>query len=191
MDTCVLKTLTEMYEARGYTILEKNENEVIARVNKPIKERLNIFEVVNKLNSFLENPINISQKEHNYLVIGKYFETSAKIKEWLLENFQKYYIITIICSRNIHSLKKIENLTSNLIPNVEIFTETELFFNITKHVFQPTFELYTGELIYFKIDQLPILSVNDKICKFYKFQVNDLIKITDQDTGFVTIKVVK
>ncbi|GHV50421.1 hypothetical protein AGMMS49579_03980 [Spirochaetia bacterium] len=183
--------LIEMYIARGYTILSQETNQVIARVNKPLKNFKSMADMIKILNTCINSPINLPYQNKDMLAIGKFFDSGINIKEWLVNNFTKYYIITIICTKNFSSIKKIETMTNHLIPNVEIFMDTDFSFNITKHIFQPHFELYTDDLMFFNKKKLPLLSSNDKICKFYKFQVGDLVKITDKDTGFVSIKLVK
>jgi len=82
-------------------------------------------------------------------------------------------------------------------PYIEVFTEEDLFFNITKHVIQPQFTRLTPDEKdalrnhdMFKKANCASLSVGDKICRFYMFKAGDMVKIVGRD-GKVDVKVVK
>lgn len=73
----------------------------------------------------------------------------------------------------------------------EIFKETELMFNLTKHSLVPLHEkLSENDSLPFKNLQIPSLLSTDCVSRFLGFRSGDVIKITRKDS-FISYRVVK
>jgi len=94
--------------------------------------------------------------------------------------------------------KKPNNIIIKFINQSEYKHQTELFWtdilkiNITKHILQPTFILLNEtekkeilEKYNIKIQQLPKLSIQDPICKYYKFPKFSVIKIIRKNSDSI------
>ena len=77
---------------------------------------------------------------------------------------------------------------------IELFSEAELQYNITKHRFQPKFKRLTVEdSTQFKKDygtKFPVILKSDPIARFFNYKRGDVIQITRKD-GYVTYRIVK
>ena len=81
--------------------------------------------------------------------------------------------------------------------NIELFTEEELQYNITKHYLVPKHELEykkgTVACANFKKkygDDIPIIMKSDPISRFYGYERGDIIKVTRKN-GYVMFRIVK
>lgn len=85
-----------------------------------------------------------------------------------------------------------ETLADSL--TIELFSEDELQYNITKHVLQPKFEVLTdNEAIDFRKKygaKFPVLLVTDPISRFYGYKRGNVVKIT-RKSGYVDFRIVK
>lgn len=70
--------------------------------------------------------------------------------------------------------------------SVQVFLEHELFFDVTQHVSVPSHQLLNTDDVKKKVlqpyrctvKQLPKLSAEDIVCRFYGYKKNDVIEIT-------------
>ena len=101
--------------------------------------------------------------------------TVGNLKDILQKyNINLYSEFIIICkSIMMSNLKKVENISEK----IEIFTECELAFNITKHSLVPIME----KLDFIIKDNWPIMFENDPMAKFMKFKHGDFIQVTQRD----------
>tara|TARA_B110001450_G_scaffold205918_1_gene195950 strand:- start:59 stop:658 length:600 start_codon:yes stop_codon:yes gene_type:complete len=84
-------------------------------------------------------------------------------------------------------------INSSLYKNkIEIFWMDILQINITKHILQPTFVLLNEndkqqllEQFNIKVQQLPKLSIQDPICKYYKFPKLSVVKIIRKNSDSI------
>lgn len=76
--------------------------------------------------------------------------------------------------------------TTKVNPNIEIFLEKELSFNILKHVIQP--KMRRIPLVH--KDCYPIMLETDPVAKFMKWRNDDFIEITKKD-GTVSYRIIK
>lgn len=87
--------------------------------------------------------------------------------------------ITPFAKSEILEIKQNENI------QIDVFTESELLFDITEHVLVPKHELLTAEekenlLVSLKIKehQLPKILHTDPVAKYYGFEKTNVVKIT-------------
>lgn len=96
---------------------------------------------------------------------------------------QDYDEYIIVCkSIMVSNLKKIENIS----PKIEIFTENELSFNLTRHYLVPKMVRLEKKIS----DNWPIMLESDPMSKFLKFKHGDFIEITYKDAS-VSYRIVK
>ena len=123
------------------------------------------------------------------------------IKECLsrLEELEYNHIILVYngkltsCANNV--VKTIENTkeSDNLIKKTfEVFNKDELQLNITKHHLASKHEVVEKkelDELKSKLDilKLPVILKIDPMCKFYNFQIGDIIKITRRN-GFIAYR---
>jgi DNA-directed RNA polymerase subunit H (RpoH/RPB5) len=134
--------------------------------------------------------------ENNESVVAIFFEVTKGIKEFIeqsLRNQQTF--IVVICKGTISSnLKKIESLSDH----VELFSESDLQFDISTHELQPRCsKLSEAEAKNFKSRYMnnrflrrpfPIIQQSDKLARFLRFRKGDIVKI--EDDGFIGFRVV-
>ena len=110
--------------------------------------------------------------------------TVGNLKEILNKyDINLYSEFIIVCkSIMMSNLKKVENISEK----IEIFTECELAFNITKHSLVPKMK----KLDFIVKDNWPIMYESDPMAKFMKFKHGDFIEITQND-GTVSYRLVK
>ena len=99
---------------------------------------------------------------------------------------EHWHLVLLILKSNLKSNLKdlIQQQCRSCV--VQIFLEEELYFDVTRHVAVPTHrllnshELKSQVLSPFRctIEQLPKLSADDIICRFYGFKKNDVIEIS-------------
>lgn len=94
--------------------------------------------------------------------------------------------------------KKPNNIILKFINNsdykqqIEVFWTDILQINITKHILQPTFSLLNEkekntllQQYNIKINQLPKLTIQDPICKYYKFPRLSIVKIVRKNSDSI------
>ncbi len=117
-----------------------------------------------------------------------------KIKE--IEQFINTDIgyILLIYNNSITSFAK-QAIKTDLECDVQLFTESELSFNVTKHFLVPKHEILSkNEKIEFvkknklKVTNIPRIFDNDPVIKYYYGKPGDLVKITrDSETNGCSI----
>lgn len=170
MDTAV-QTLREMITQRGYKITESNE----------------------------EHSIGINATGHKIVIFAKHVQkfNVDKIKEYIhtLSSMNMNHCI-IIYTDSVTSMTK--KLVENSIDiKIELFTEEELLYNITKHRLVPEHILLSSEegKVFKKKygSKHPAILRTDPICRFYDYQRGDVIRIIRKsgDGIFITYRIVK
>jgi DNA-directed RNA polymerase I, II, and III subunit RPABC1 len=157
-----------MLEQRGFSIEEETDDMIIG-VRQTDYDIVVFFDVSQKLDT------------------DKVKVFIAKMKELDLSNC----IIVYKDSVTSPAKKVIEELQEF---KIEIFKETELRYNITKHRLVPKHSaLSKSECINFKKQygiKIPVLLKTDAVAKFYNFQKGEIIKVERRD-GTVTFRIVK
>lgn len=163
MDPRVYKTCIEMLKQRHYNIIEQNDY-IIAE--KPEKDQVYVH--------FSENPK---------------FDTS-NMKE-VMSSININHII-IVYKTDITAVAKTTMLNS-CNKEFELFSESDLKYNITKHRLQPVFEKLSDEQVEeFKKTydiNLPQMKYDMPISRFFNYKKKDIIRITRKN-GHVTYRVV-
>jgi len=161
------KVVQEMLNQRGYKINEKSENRYIA--TKDIDKLLVIFSEYTKLNidSIKTHLKNVNELGFKHVII-------------VYNN-----VITA-------SAKKVINHLTNI--KIEIFSKSELEFNITKHrLSKPHIKLtgkYAQDIKKKYGKNLPIILESDPQSRFYGFSRGDIIKIIRKN-GIISYRIVK
>ena len=118
------------------------------------------------------------------------------IKQNIQDNFNddtesNFSIILVLNNKPNNIILKFIN-NSLYKDKIEIFWTDILQINITKHILQPKFELLNEneknkllEKFNIKIQQLPKLSTQDPICKYYKFPKYSVVKITRKNKNSI------
>ena len=158
----------EMFEQRGYNIVEKDDEIILA-----IKEDGNqICAFISKLGSKfnverIQACIVMMKEMDIYHGLIVYNGTATPVAKKIVEESQKM--------------------------KIELFHETELQYNLTKHYLVPLHELIykkdTIEAKEFKKNKYPIISRTDPVSRFYGWNTGDIIKITRKN-DFVMFRIV-
>lgn len=150
-------TCIEMFEQRGYKIVEKDDERILA-----------IKEDGNQLCAFFTTSI----KKFNV----------DRIQECIFMMKQMDIAHAIIVYKEFatpYAKKLVEESTDIYI---ELFKEDELQYNCTKHILVSKHELLykkdTKEAKEFKKYKYPLILKTDPICRFYGFKIGDVLKIT-------------
>jgi DNA-directed RNA polymerase subunit H (RpoH/RPB5) len=164
----VRQTCVEMLEQRGFTI-EEEDDEMIIAIREFDYDVVVFFDVSQKLDTDKVKVFIAKMKEldfRNCIIVYKDSVTSPARK--VIEELQEY--------------------------KIEIFKETELRYNITKHRLVPKHSaLSKAETADFKKQygvKIPVLLKTDAVSKFYNFQKGEIIKIERTD-GTVSFRIVK
>ena len=152
----------EMVSDRGYTmIIAENPESFTAQNHNNTSDMIHIQIIRN-------SKVNIRHATDLISILAK-----SKIKN----------AIIIYGDSVTPSTVKLIDDTRNV--KIQLFNVDELQFNITKHVLQPVFRKITGgeylEMKRFSINKFPKMSKHDAICKYYNFNIGDLIEISDQN----------
>jgi len=167
----MIKTVSEMISQRGYNIIMSNEDNIIGTNNN--KDSIIVFvKPVIKLNvDRIKEYINILRvKKMNHCIII-YTDSVTPPTKKLVQN--------------------------SIDIKIEIFTQGELQYNITKHRLVPIHErLSTKEEKEFEQQfglKFASLLLSDPISKFYNYQRDDIIKITRKSSrgNIITYRIVK
>lgn len=162
MNPSILETINEMYIQREYNNIHENEInnlKVLIGFDKNGKKIVAFLETINKLN----------------------VEVINKIFEYMEENKTKHVIIVY----NGDPTPAVNNTiaqTVNLDITVELFPSIDLLFNITKHYLVPKHQKISKEELKelkdkIELKNLPKISKNDAVAKFFNFNKGDVIKI--------------
>jgi len=146
----------EMLMERGHTIDDYDEDRIVAKSAN--NGRVFVKFIPHKLS------INLLKE-----IFGKYN----------IKDYEEFIIVTksIMASNS----KKITKMFSN----IEIFVETELSFNIMRHVLQPQMK----KIPMTTRDFYPVMLETDAVAKFMKWTNGDFIEITRKNQ--VTYRLVK
>lgn len=163
------KIVSEMIVQRGYTITDKNDDNIIA-VNSDNKKIVFITTPVIKFNS---------DKTKEYVSLSRKMGIS-------------HFIIVYKDCVTPMSKKLIIQLSCDFI--LELFHIDELQYNITKHKLVPQhIKISDNEAKEFKKKyglRYPTILKTDPIARFYYYQKGDIIKIV-RNNGYVTYRIVK
>lgn len=145
----IKKVCLELFEARNYTIIEQDDNTILGSEENGSRIYLCILP---------ELKLNINTIKYYY--------------RFLLEEHIPHAIL-IYNSVITSSVKKI---LSNINIDIELFSQSELTFNITKHILVPEHKLIDKQdgVDYTKY---PIIKKTDPVCKFFRFRPGQLIQI--------------
>jgi len=170
------ETCVEMIEHRGYIIIDQDDERILAtRENRITKKEEQICVFITNTSKF------------NVESIQEYISMMKKMDVW--------NCIIVYRDSATPVAKKIIEETKDM--NIELFTEDELQYNITKHVLVPKHEIAfkkgTVGCVNFKkkyTDNIPIILKSDPVSRYYGYEKGDIIKITRRN-GFVVFRVVK
>lgn len=171
MEDCVYNTCLEMLEQRGYTDVEQIEEEPL--ILTALKENNEKVCVIFSGNIKLK-----IGRVREYLGMMDEIECSHGI---------------IIHNDNTTSMSK-KAAEESQDKKIELFSDTQLTFNITKHELVPKHtRLSNDEAKTFKNTygtKFPVLRIDDPISKFYCYERGDVIEIEDLDE-IVKYRIVK
>lgn len=161
----------EMINQRGYKILDQDDERILA--DKPDNTQMCIF-----LSNYSKFNVESIQE---YLSMMKKMDLNHCI---------------IVYKDNITPVAQ-KIVDDSFDMDIELFSEDELQYNITKHYLVPLHEIMykkgTPDCIAFKkkyTDKFPILLKSDPVCRFYNYDKGDIIKITRQNE-YVSFRIVK
>jgi DNA-directed RNA polymerase I, II, and III subunit RPABC1 len=162
-DTC-----EEMFVQRGYNIVEKDDERILAIKEDGKQICAFISKTVSKFNvERIQECISMMKEmdvSHGLIV---YKDTATPVAKKIVEESQKM--------------------------KIELFHEKELQYNLTKHYLVPLHELKykkdNPEAIEFKKNKYPMISQLDPVARFYGWSTGDIIKVTRKD-GFVMFRIV-
>ena len=170
------ETCVEMIEHRGYIIIDQDDERILAtRENRVTKKDEQICVFITNTSKF------------NVESIQEYISMMKKMDVW--------NCIIVYRDSATPVAKKIIEETKDM--NIELFTEDELQYNITKHVLVPKHEIVfkkgTVGCVNFKkkyTDNLPIILKTDPVSRYYGYEKGDIIKITRRN-GYVVFRIVR
>ena len=166
-----IETVSEMISQRGYSITESDDDRIIAT------------------NTYGDQIVVFAQPIIKFNV--------DRIKECIsiLDKIKQKHCIVIYTDSVTAPTKKLVKNSVDI--KIEIFTQAELQYNITKHRLVPKHErLPSKEAKEFKKTfgvKFAALLITDPITRFYNYQRGDVIKITRvSDRGvYITYRIVK
>ena len=166
----IRKTIFEMFQQRGYTDIQKDDDNITAF--KPDGKGIYAFcSIVDKLNvNEINGRIDILQKQEIAHGIIIYEGTPTSVVKSIIANMP------------------------DIDMNIELFSADDLQFNITKHYLVPQhIRLSKEEAKNFKekydAKNIPVLLRTDPVAKFYDFSKGDIVKIIRKG-GFVSYRIV-
>ena len=183
----------QMLNQRGYSII--NDKNIILNYKEDNIDD-NKTQNIENINNIYDNILALKKNGDNIIVFfikNTSFDTKG-IRE----------ILSIMNSNKInHSVvvykEKVTPVTLGIIEQIEdmkieLFSENELQFNITKHRLQPIFEkisLEDSKNIINKLGtRLPILKKDGPISRFYDYDRGDVIRVIRKN-GYITYRIVK
>jgi DNA-directed RNA polymerase subunit H (RpoH/RPB5) len=162
------KICIEMLHQRNYEIIDDGEDKIVA--TKPDGTQMIVF--------FADS--------------NKFNVKNIQVYISLMNDLQIFHAI-IVYKEGVTSFTK-KAIDQSMEMTFELFAEKDLQYNITKHRYQPKFELLSIE----ETDNLkksykhsfPIMRKDDPIANFYNYQKGDIIKII-RHSGYVNYRIVK
>jgi DNA-directed RNA polymerase I, II, and III subunit RPABC1 len=162
------KVCEEMFEQRGYNIVEKDDERILA-----IKEDgKQICAFINKTSTKfnverIQECISMMKEMDVWHGLIVYSDTATPVAKKIVEESQKM--------------------------KIELFHEKELQYNLTKHYLVPLHELKykkdSEEAKEFKKNKYPIISQTDPVARFYGWSTGDIIQITRKD-NFIMYRII-
>ena len=175
----------EMLKDRGYKLEKKYKLSNDKFKKKYYEQNYNIFATHKKNNNTL----------HVYFSLD-YKNKLQTIKQTITDIFSDHTedafssIIVLHKKPNNIILKYVNS--SSYKDKIEFFWTDILQINITKHILQPIFTLLNEndkqkllEQFNIKVQQLPKLSIQDPICKYYKFPKLSVVKIVRKNSDSI------
>ena len=209
--TKVYQILMELLNARGFSdesLSRHISNKLLEYKCKQFITNEQSGDISKSMSGYID--IYIYQKIKTYV---KFFNINFKIKLSILIDNYKFLInahdmddndemIFVFLQENFTDAEKEDIIQfETMFHNVRNFHYKNLMLNITKHKLVPQHSLYSGDktLLYKKLqifndEQLPYISHQDPICKFYNFKMDDIIKIDRNCTSYkvlTTYRIVK
>ena len=157
----VQTTCKELLTSRGYVVDDEDDNQIMGSKNE--EDHICIF--------FAKNSVNVKTVEGFISSMN-----NDNLKKGIVVYYGK---ITPYAKNVIESSKDV---------TIELFSERELRFNITKHSYVPKHELVLPTDEHFsdvvKISsKLPKILQSDPISRFYGFKPKDIIRVTRKDNS--------
>jgi DNA-directed RNA polymerase I, II, and III subunit RPABC1 len=172
MNTTAYDICVEMFNQRGYEIVEQDDERILA-----------IKEDGNQICAFISK----NMTKFNVDRIQEYIS--------MIKKMDICHCLIVYKDSATPIAKKVVEDSKEIV--IELFNEDELKYNITKHYLVPLHELLykkkTKECDEFKkkySDKFPVLLKTDPVARFYFYDKGDIIRITRKD-GYVTYRIVR
>lgn len=172
MTSRAYQIVEEMFQERGYKIIEQDDERILA--NKDSKNQICAF--IPKI-----------MTKFNVEKIQEYISMLKKMDIW--------HCLIVYKDTATPIAKKVVEESKDIL--IELFNEDELQYNITKHFLVPKHELVykkkSKECEEFKkkySDKFPIILKSDPVSRFYGYNKGDIIKITRKN-GYVMYRIVR
>ena len=200
----IYNTVYEMMNDRGYTSLQPklNKNKWISRYLgylAEIEDHTSVFTVIDKMTLMFVYGL----KKQRLLVYfhpldSKLCQNDMNYIHKLMTQKKAHRLIIVA---NNNATPKVSNVLGILGHHAQLFRETEMVFNVTKHQLVPKHERVSDEekqavLDAYSVlpdgnqhpDLFPGIFTTDPIVKYHNFEAGDLIKIhRPRKDGFVDI----
>lgn len=167
-ETKTMEIIHEMLDQRGYKIEEEDDEKIIAVLDK------------------------------KYIYVFKQIIDTFNIKRVkqitsILDHLDiKHCIVIYTDSATPAAKKSVKILSVNI--QLELFTDKELQYNVTKHKLVPThIKLSDEDINIYKRNygtKLPIILTTDAVSRFYNYKKGNIIKIVRKN-GYVIYRIVK
>ena len=173
----VKKTQVEMLQDRGYIIPENEQWLLTADTTKKYKNVI--------YNNYYTKNDAITTLNLDILYVFYIQDDILSDLKTFVKNMQKYDQGLIIgLSREELEKKKYKKLFEEIsFKPIQTFEYDDLCYNVTKHIGYNKHEFIDKSLIIpnmVDIDQLSVLRLDDPVCRYFNWQVGDVIKITRQ-----------
>lgn len=160
MNENVKKTVYEMLHDRKYNVTELENSYIIAKHNENNEKCLIYF--------ILETKASVKKMK--------------EIKE-IVENDNEYKTLIIVYKKNITSFAK-QFLLTNLDLHVQVFSENELSFNVTKHEDVPKHVILSTDernsilkKYKSKLSEFPQMFTSDPVARYYGLKPKTMVRI--------------
>lgn len=162
------QTCMEMFQQRGYDIVDQDEDKITA-----------VKQDGNQICAFMANT-----PKFNVERVQEYIS--------LMHELGITHSIVVYKESATPMAKKVVNSSNEMI--IELFTEEELQYNLTKHVLVPLHErLSEADSEAFKKkygSKFATILRSDPVSRFYGYSRGDVIKVTRKG-GYITYRIVK
>jgi len=187
----IYTNIFDMLKSRGFVSLQKQKT--FAEYNSEHIGNLATIEENRDPYVFIDSMVLYFQNGSNKLLVY-FFPFNSKMRQNdlayinKLKDSQKCEQFIIVSK--INATPQVMNTIRLFGANAQLFQESELMFNITKHVLVPKHDKLIGDernkvLSQFcmgvdgeiHLERLPAIFTTDPVCKYYNWQVNDLVEI--------------